>query len=179
MTTTTPLETISSLRATLTSESTPLSVRFRALFSLKHLARQHAPSTAESLAAIDAIAAGFASPSALLKHELAYCLGQTGNASGAIPHLTGVLEDLKEDPMVRHEAAEALGALGDERSLEVLRRFRDREGEEVVVTETCEIAVERIEWENGEGRKGETLKARYVLPSQELSVELRFMLPTN
>ncbi|KAH6635524.1 armadillo-type protein [Chaetomium sp. MPI-SDFR-AT-0129] len=154
----TTLTTISSLRTSLVSETTPLAVRFRALFSLKHLAATNPPTSAESLAAIDAIAAGFASPSALLKHELAYCLGQTGN-DASIPHLTAVLEDGGEDPMCRHEAAEALGALGDVRSLEVLRRFRDKEGEEVVVTETCEIAVERIEWANGEGRKGEKLRA--------------------
>lgn len=158
---TTPLSTIAALRTSLTAETTPLPVRFRALFSLKHLARQHPPASAESRAAIDAIAAGFASPSALLKHELAYCLGQTGSGA-AIPHLTAVLEDVGEDAMCRHEAAEALGALGDAASLEVLRKFRDREGEEVVVTETCEIAIDRIEWENGEGRRGEKLKQRYV-----------------
>lgn len=152
--TATALTTISSLRQTLTSEATPLPVRFRALFSLKHLARQHA-------AAVDAIAAGFGSPSALLKHELAYCLGQTGQAAAAAPHLTAVLADVGEDAMCRHEAAEALGALGDARSLDVLRRFRDREGEEAVVRETCEIAVERIEWENGEARKAERLRKRY------------------
>ncbi|KAK3391074.1 armadillo-type protein [Podospora didyma] len=148
--------TILALRESLCSEATPLAVRFRALFSLKHLARQ-STDPAQSLAAIDAIAAAFVSPSALLKHELAYCLGQTGNHA-AIPHLTAVLEDLQEDPMCRHEAAEALGALGDAESLGVLRRFRDRAGEEVVVTETCEIAIDRIEWENSEQRKQEKLR---------------------
>ncbi|KAK4152497.1 Deoxyhypusine hydroxylase [Chaetomidium leptoderma] len=153
-----PLTTIASLRQSLTTETTPLPVRFRALFSLKHLARQHPPASAESLAALAAIAAAFTSPSALLKHELAYCLGQTGNGA-AIPYLTAVLEDVGEDAMCRHEAAEALGALGNAECLAVLRRFRDRVGEEVVVTETCEIAIDRIEWENGEGRKGERLRA--------------------
>ncbi|KAM7216010.1 Armadillo-type fold [Rhypophila decipiens] len=150
------METISALRKSLCSEETSLPVRFRALFSLKHLARQSS-SPDESLAAIEAIAAAFTSPSALLKHELAYCLGQTGN-TGAISHLTAVLEDLDEDPMCRHEAAEALGALGDASSMDVLRRFRDREGEEVVVKETCEIAIDRIEWENSEQRKKEKLQ---------------------
>ncbi|KAK3905709.1 Deoxyhypusine hydroxylase [Staphylotrichum tortipilum] len=153
----TTLSTISALRISLTTESTPLPVRFRALFSLKHLARSFPASSAPSLASIAAIAAAFSSPSALLKHELAYCLGQTGN-DAAIPHLTAVLEDGAQDAMCRHEAAEALGALGKEESLGVLRRFRDKVGEEVVVKETCEIAVERIEWENGEGRKGERLR---------------------
>jgi deoxyhypusine monooxygenase len=156
------LTTISSLRNTLCNEATPLTDRFRALFSLKHLARTNPAASTEARAAIDAIAAGFASPSALLKHELAYCLGQTGNEYALAP-LTAVLEDVHEDAMCRHEAAEALGALGKTQSLDVLRRFRDRPGEEVVVTETCEIAIDRIEWENGEGRKVEKLRQRYVL----------------
>lgn len=156
------MATIASLRKSLCSETTPLATRFRALFSLKHLAHQAADSR-EAHAAIDAIAAAFASPSALLKHELAYCLGQTGKDAAA-PYLKTVLEDLQEDPMCRHEAAEALGALGDAGSLEVLKKFRDREGEEVVVKETCEIAIDRIEWENSEQRKEEKLRQRQVTP---------------
>ncbi|KAL1873138.1 hypothetical protein VTK73DRAFT_1049 [Phialemonium thermophilum] len=154
--------TIIALRETLCSETTPLPVRFRALFSLKHLARRADNSTpegsAEARAAIDSIAAAFSSPSALLKHELAYCLGQTGNHSAAAPHLRRVLENVEEDSMCRHEAAEALGALGDASSLDVLRRFRERDGEDVVVKETCEIAIDRIEWENSEQRKKEKLR---------------------
>ena len=46
--------------------------------------------------------AGFADESALLKHELAYCLGQMKKTS-ALPVLESVLADEKEDPMVRHE----------------------------------------------------------------------------
>jgi deoxyhypusine monooxygenase len=147
--------TVFTLRKTLTSESSPLALRFRALFSLKHLACQ------ASLSAIHAIAAAFTSPSALLKHELAYCLGQTKNLA-AVPFLTKVLEDTEEDAMCRHEAAEALGAIGDTGSLDVLREFRDREGEQVVVKETCEIAVARIEWENSEEGKAEKLRQRFV-----------------
>jgi deoxyhypusine monooxygenase len=147
--------TVLALRKTLTSESSPLALRFRALFSLKHLACQ------ASLPAIHAIAAAFTSPSALLKHELAYCLGQTKNLA-AVPYLRKVLEDVEEDAMCRHEAAEALGAIGDTGSLDVLRKFRDRNGEMVVVKETCEIAVARIEWENSEEGKAEKLRQRQV-----------------
>ncbi|KAI0890343.1 deoxyhypusine hydroxylase [Annulohypoxylon maeteangense] len=147
--------TIASLRESLCSEATPLPIRFRALFSLKHLARHETGDRA--LAALDAIAAGFASPSALLKHELAYCLGQSANLA-AVPYLEKVLADLQEDPMCRHEAAEALGALGDAGNLDILRKFRDREGEDVVIIETCEIAIDRIEWENSEQRKAEKLR---------------------
>jgi deoxyhypusine monooxygenase len=154
--------TILSLRKALTTESTPLAQRFRALFSLKHLASLQPP-TSQTLPAISAIAAAFASPSALLKHELAYCLGQSRN-SAAVPHLTAVLEKRDEDPMCRHEAAEALGALGDVGSLQLLERLRDDVHEEIVVRETCEIAVERIEWEHDRGRReSEQLKQRYVV----------------
>ncbi|KAI5917779.1 deoxyhypusine hydroxylase [Camillea tinctor] len=151
---TSKLATIASLRESLCSESTPLPIRFRALFSLKHLARHETGD--EAIAAINAIAAGFTSPSALLKHELAYCLGQSANLAAVAP-LQEVLTDLQQDTMCRHEAAEALGALGDAGNLEILRQFRDREGEDVVIKETCEIAIDRIEWENSEQRKKEKL----------------------
>lgn len=146
------------LRAALVSEATPLAVRFRALFSLKHYASEHPP-TLYTLPAIRAIAAAFSSPSSLLKHELAYCLGQTSNLA-AVPFLRAVLEDRLEDAMCRHEAAEALGALGDWESLGLLRGLRDGAGEPEVVRETCEIAVGRIEWEHSEQRKAERLRTR-------------------
>lgn len=149
---------VSGLRKTLTNESNSLALRFRALFSLKHLACMNPP-TEETIPAIEAIATAFVSPSALLKHELAYCLGQTRNMA-AVPFLRRVLEDKGEDSMCRHEAAEALGALGDMDSLEVLRSLRDNEAEVEVVRETCDIAVERIEWENSEQRKREILRQR-------------------
>ncbi|MCJ1394625.1 deoxyhypusine hydroxylase [Xylographa bjoerkii] len=144
------------LRKTLVSENVPLARRFRALFSLKHLACRQPP-TSHSLSAIQAIAAAFSSPSALLKHELAYCLGQTGNLA-AVPYLRNVLEDRREDSMCRHEAAEALGALGDVGSLGILRGLRDDKEEVEVVRETCDIAVERIEWEASETRKLEKIR---------------------
>lgn len=152
--------TIASLRQTLCSESTPLTIRFRALFSLKHVAQTSSDPTA-AVGAIEAIAAGFASPSALLKHELAYCLGQTAN-DAAIQPLRDVLSDLNEDPMCRHEAAEGLGALGNAENLVILKEFRDRPGELAVVTETCEIAIDRIEWENSKQRQDEKLRKRFV-----------------
>jgi deoxyhypusine monooxygenase len=149
--------TVLALRKALTSETVPLARRFRALFSLKHLACQ-SPS-AQTTAAIDAIAAAFVSPSALLKHELAYCLGQTKNME-AVPYLRTVLEDKNEDAMCRHEAAEALGALGDTCSLKIMRTMRDDKTEPTVLRETCEIAVDRILWESSDQKKAEQLKQR-------------------
>lgn len=150
---------VPTLRKILTSESEPLARRFRALFSLKHLASLQPP-TPQSVPAIEAIAAAFGSPSALLKHELAYCLGQSGH-DAAIAPLRGVLEDMQEDSMCRHEAAEALGALGDKGSLDLLRKLRDDANEVDVVRETCDIAVDRIEWEHGIQKDQEKLKKRF------------------
>ncbi|EEP75882.1 conserved hypothetical protein [Uncinocarpus reesii 1704] len=163
-------DSVQYLRKILTSESSPLAQRFRALFSLKHVASEKPP-TAETLPAIEAIAAAFSSPSALLKHELAYCLGQTRNLD-TVPHLRKVLEDRHEDAMCRHEAAEALGALGDAGSLDLLQRLRDDNSEEEVVRETCDIAVDRISWETSKASETEKLK-----PSDFTSIDPAPPLP--
>ncbi|OAP63020.1 deoxyhypusine hydroxylase [Fonsecaea erecta] len=163
--------TISVLRRDLTSENVPLARRFRALFSLKHLASQ-SPGP-QATAAINAIAAAFASPSALLKHELAYCLGQTRNLA-AVPFLRAVLEDRSEDAMCRHEAAEALGALGDMSSLQIMKQMKDDEREPVVVRETCDIAVDRINWAHSKSRQSESLK-----PSDFASIDPAPPLPLS
>ncbi|BCS04994.1 deoxyhypusine monooxygenase [Aspergillus luchuensis] len=149
-------ETVLTLRKVIVNESEPLARRFRALFSLKYLACLQPPSE-DTLPAIEAIAAAFSSKSALLKHELAYCLGQTRNPD-AVAYLQQVLKDKEEDVMCRHEAAEALGALGYENSLEILKTLKDDANEPEVIRETCDIAVDRIVWENSEARKAEKLK---------------------
>lgn len=53
--------------------------------------------------AIEWIGQAFVDESVLLKHELAYCLGQMQDKR-AIPTLTTVLKDKGQDAMVRHEA---------------------------------------------------------------------------
>ncbi|KAI9836547.1 MAG: deoxyhypusine hydroxylase [Sarea resinae] len=165
--------TVRSLRETLTAETTALGRRYRALFSLKHLACLHPP-TSQTVPAIRAIAAGFSSTSELLKHELAYCLGQTRNEA-AVPFLQQALEDKKEAPMCRHEAAEALGALGDVGSLGLLRGMRDDGGELDVIRETCEIAVARIEWESGKGKAEKLRQSHFasIDPAPPLAQEER------
>jgi HEAT repeat protein len=51
---------------------------------------------------------GFPDPSALLKHELAYCLGQMKNKT-ALETLETILTNEQEDPMVRHEVSFIMG----------------------------------------------------------------------
>ncbi|KAF8517400.1 Deoxyhypusine hydroxylase [Hysterangium stoloniferum] len=152
--------TLSALRSTLLNipGSLPLAHRFRALFTLKSFGKstavleddQNAP---VSDAAIHIIAEGFSDPSALLKHELAYVLGQMGNLH-AVPVLEHVLSDTQQNAMVRHEAAEALGALSSRSSEPVLKRYLN--DEERCVRETCEIALARIEWAKSEEQDKQT-----------------------
>lgn len=155
-----PSPSVEALRSTLVNEGEPLARRFRALFALKHVAAQKS-SPPETSAAIAAISAAFSSPSALLKHELAYCLGQSGQLEAG-PCLLSVLQDEREDPMCRHEAAEALGALGDGRALDLLRKYSTDALIPTVIRETCEIALDRIVWQRSQGSSPEQIQTRFA-----------------
>ncbi|XP_070649228.1 deoxyhypusine hydroxylase isoform X1 [Bos indicus] len=119
---------------TLVDPGQPLQARFRALFTLRGLGGP---------VAISWISRAFDDDSALLKHELAYCLGQMQDRR-AIPVLLDVLRDTRQEPMVRHEAGEALGAIGDPEVLEILKQYST--DPVVEVAETCQLAVRRLEW---------------------------------
>lgn len=125
---------VEAIGRTLVDPAQPLQARFRALFTLRGLG---------GAAAIAWISRGFGDDSALLKHELAYCLGQMQDRR-AIPALEAVLRDRGQEPMVRHEAGEALGAIGDPEVLELLQQFSS--DPVVEVAETCQLAVRRLEW---------------------------------
>ncbi|KAL6505192.1 hypothetical protein OROGR_025009 [Orobanche gracilis] len=75
--------------------------RYAALFALRNLGEEEA---------ISAIVESLGANSALLRHEVAYVLGQLQNKKTS-DALSEVLRDVKEHPMVRHEAAEALGSI--------------------------------------------------------------------
>lgn len=51
---------------------------------------------------------GLKCKSALFRHEIAYVLGQIQH-DACVKQLTDNLKDPQENPMVRHECAEALG----------------------------------------------------------------------
>ncbi|XP_063608349.1 deoxyhypusine hydroxylase-like [Penaeus indicus] len=161
-----PDHKIESIGTVLKDEKRPLKERFRALFTLRNLGGD---------AAIAAISQCFSDPSALLKHELAYCLGQMGDVK-AIPKLIEVLKDVQQEPMVRHEAGEALGAIGDPSVLTLLREYS--KDPVVEVAETCQLAVGRIEWLQSEAKErekfesdGKFLSVDPTPPSTETSTE--------
>ncbi|XP_064136345.1 deoxyhypusine hydroxylase isoform X2 [Loxodonta africana] len=89
---------VDAIGQTLVDPQQPLQARFRALFTLRGLGGP---------GAISWISQAFSDDSALLKHELAYCLGQMQDVH-AIPVLVDVLRDTRQEPMVRHEAAKKI-----------------------------------------------------------------------
>ncbi|KAJ3645389.1 hypothetical protein Zmor_023052 [Zophobas morio] len=133
----------------LVDEKRPLKERFRALFTLRNLGGP---------VSIECIKNCFSDSSALLKHELAYCLGQMQDPL-AISTLKQVLEDSKQEPMVRHEAAEALGAIGSPEALDILQKYKS--DPVVEVAETCELALERIKWLQGPENTNTDVKSPY------------------
>lgn len=134
-------EQVAAVGRVLVDSRQDLTRRFRALFTLRNLGGAEA---------IEWISRAFSDDSALLKHELAYCLGQMQDRR-AIPTLTAVLKDKREEPMVRHEAGEALGAIGDPVVLDLLRDYSQDPVTEVA--ETCQLAVCRLEWLQSGGEK--------------------------
>lgn len=86
--------------------------RFRALFTLRNVPNKQSVDYIGDVLMSD--------KSALLKHECAYCLGQM-QKDDAIDVLNKVLANVAEHPMVRHEAGEALGAIGTDKCLAILK----------------------------------------------------------
>jgi deoxyhypusine monooxygenase len=91
--------------------------------------------------------------SALLRHEVAYVLGQMAHPAAIMP-LAESLRRSEEHSMVRHESAEALGAIeGDESETkqckELLREFANPLHEkDEVVRESCEVALDTMDYWN-------------------------------
>jgi deoxyhypusine monooxygenase len=79
--------------------------------------------------------------SVLLRHEVAYVLGQMQRAD-AVPFLEAVLTDVDENPITRHEAAEALAGIGAPDSLAILTRHAHDAASEV--SDTCGLALATI-----------------------------------
>jgi deoxyhypusine monooxygenase len=116
-----------------------MAARFRAMFTLRNEGGE---------LALSQLARAFSDESALLKHEAAYVMGQMQDMR-ALPYLIEVLKNESEDAMVRHEAGEALGALGGDSALAVLRVYAN--DPVVEVAETCQLAVDYVEWKNAGG----------------------------
>ena len=117
------------------------------MFALRDLSSP--PDLPTAVPAIHALAKGFKDPSALFRHEIAFVFGQLSHPA-SIPSLVETLSDTNEVSMVRHEAAEALGSLGDEEGVEeTLKKFLN--DPEQVVRESVIVALDMAKFEkNGE-----------------------------
>ncbi|KAB2602251.1 deoxyhypusine hydroxylase-B-like [Pyrus ussuriensis x Pyrus communis] len=123
------------LQEVLLDENKSMYERYAALFALRNDGGDEA---------VTAIVDSLGSNSALLHHEVAYVLGQLQNKAASTA-LSNILMDRNEHPMVRHEAAEALGSIADDRSVSLLEEFaRDPEP---IVSQSCEVALSMLEFE--------------------------------
>lgn len=123
------------LRETILDENERMFERYSALFALRNKGGPDA---------VAAMGDVFGCRSALLKHEVAYVLGQMQDPE-SVRFLVNVLKDTKEHAMVRHEAAEALGAIADESSIALLKEFfLDAEP---IVAHSCLVALDVLEHE--------------------------------
>lgn len=153
-----PVDAVPTIGESLRDAKRPLKDRFRSLFTLKNIG------TDECVAEI---AKAFNDPSSLLKHELAYCLGQMRNKA-AIPTLNNILENDHEETIVRHEAGEALGAIGSPDSLPLLERYSSHSIQEIA--ETCQLAVGRIKWlMTQDVKKGDSTEYNSVDPTPPMT----------
>lgn len=123
------------LKEILLDENERMFDRYSALFALRNKGGSES---------VEALGECFRCRSALLKHEVAYVLGQMQDTRAA-DVLADVLKDNEEAAMVRHEAAEALGAIADSHTLAMLRHHAT--DPEPIVADSCRVALDMMEFE--------------------------------
>ena len=74
-------------------------------------------------------------------------LGQMQHEA-CVPQLEKRLAEMGEDPMVRHECAEALGSIAADKCSDMLKGYVGDEAR--VVRESCIIALDMLEHENSD-----------------------------
>ena len=130
------IPSLTELEATLLDDSQPISKRTRTIFLLKQI---------DTNDAIDILIKGLISPSVLLAHEIAYVMGQMNN-SYCIPALLHTLHNRTLDPIVRHEAVEALGNIGNSDTITVLESVINDSTECNEVVDTAKISIDKIKY---------------------------------
>lgn len=134
---------VDSIGSLLVEKNEALARRFRSLFTLKNIGTNDC---------IDYINQALKDePSVLLKHELCYCMGQISNPY-SIGYLINVLNDLKEDAIVRHESGEALANLAslvdDQMRCQITNALKKHQNDnDTLVAQTCELALKKIKWD--------------------------------
>eukprot|EP00762_Andalucia_godoyi_P002096 ANDGO_02597.mRNA.1 Deoxyhypusine hydroxylase len=128
---------IEQLVAILANHELALAHRMRVLWHLRERSGEES---------VDALSHALSlSDSPLFRHEVAYILGQKGDPR-AQSLLVGLLSNPTEDVMVRHEAAEAIGALSQPSAdiIALLEKYAVDEHPEIA--ETCQLALDRMQY---------------------------------
>lgn len=125
---------ISHMKSILLDDSARMFERMRIVFKFRNI---------RTIDSCLALCEAFSTDSALLRHELAYVLGQM-QMDEALPALIERLSDVGEHVMVRHEAAEALGAIGNLSAQPILEKYLSDPF--IEVSESCEVALDLLDW---------------------------------
>lgn len=131
-----PVNDLEKLQNILLDDKARLFERYRAMFALRNL---------QSKEAVKILCTALKHGSALFKHEIAFVLGQLQDES-SVSCLKESLEDATENEMVRHECAEALGAIATKDCFDILNKYL--EDDKRVVKESCEIALDMCDYGN-------------------------------
>lgn len=140
-----PRPEIHVLIASLKDPSNAIGQRTRASYYLRQMFEEDTENTEKRLTIVDALGQALKDErhGTLMRHELAYIMGQLRDIASC-DVLEEVLVDVNEDVMVRHECGEALGAIGEGRSLAPLQLAS--KDSSIEVSETCMLALDRLQW---------------------------------
>lgn len=130
---------IEKLGQILVDEKESLFKRYQAMFTLRNI---------NSDESAMALANGLDCPdSALFRHEIAFVLGQMQKPV-TTDKLAEVLAQKTENEMVRHECAEALGAIATDKANNILKDYLSDEAR--VVRESAIVALDVSDYNNSE-----------------------------
>jgi deoxyhypusine monooxygenase len=128
----------------LADPANPIGMRMRAAYFLR---QAHAEQENQQEDVVKALSSGLLDErqGSLMRHEFAYVLGQLRDER-CCETLEIVLAKDDDCIMVRHEAAEALGAIGACRSEAVLRQVKEANPDFPELSDTCQLALNVMEW---------------------------------
>ena len=113
--------------------NTSVSTKTRALYYLRCLDTEEAALSLQKCFTYDSV---------LIDHEIAYVLGQM-KQKASIPFLFGLIDNLTVNPIIRHEAIEALGNFEDKSLIKRLEPYLLDEN--AIVSESAVLAIKKLE----------------------------------
>lgn len=138
------IPSFSELEKSLGNPKNPIGMRMRAAYYLRQV---HSNEVERQKDVVRVLAKGLheVQHGSLMRHEFAYVMGQLRDKR-CCDSLEEVLQDTSDCVMVRHEAAEALGAIGAPRSESILTSVREANPDLPEISDTCQLALNIMEW---------------------------------